>query len=62
MKFLDPWAMFQYMGGNFTIHLVMGLFAAREYYFFYTSVSTQVNDFDDCVQKCQVLQSNDTLY
>ena len=31
MKFLDPWASFQYLGGALPIHISMALYCAKLY-------------------------------
>lgn len=62
MKFLDPWASFQYMGGVFLIHVVMAVYCVRHLFWMNEILEKEIEDPGKCTSECQQFNPDDVLY
>jgi hypothetical protein len=58
MKFIDPWASFQYMGGAFSIHISLALYGYLEIKQWEKTPYYK----DNCLMECQSVSITDVKF
>lgn len=59
MKFLDPWAIFQYIGGAFTIHFLMAIYCYRQVQWMDMFLKRYMEDPQLCIDSCFIVDPTD---
>ena len=61
MKFLDPWAIFQYIGGAFTIHCLMAIYCWRQVHWMNEFLDRYMEEPEACIESCFLFDPTDIM-